>query len=110
MSLYLVVRSTRRPLTTSPSIYQAANEIMEKEGGALVDRPRLIAAGEMLSGGLRLLLQPAGEQFRRLRRTAHTHLQPKAAQTYEEIQEESARDVIVDILNDPKGHVTHAQR
>ncbi|OJA13773.1 hypothetical protein AZE42_07460 [Rhizopogon vesiculosus] len=31
---------------------------MEKQSGSLVDRPRLIAAGEMLSGGLSLVLTP----------------------------------------------------
>jgi cytochrome P450 len=89
---------------------EAATEIMEKEGGSLVDRPRSIAAGEILSGGLRLVLAHAGETFRRLRRTAHTHLQPRAAATYQEIQTETAKEVIVDILNDPKRHIQHAQR
>ena len=97
----------RTHMTSHP---QAAAEIMEKEGGALVDRPHLIAAADILSGGMRLLLEPAGERFRRLRRTAHTHLQPKAAETYEEIQAEAAKDVILDILNDPKHFAQHAQR
>ncbi|KAF8555883.1 cytochrome P450 [Imleria badia] len=88
----------------------AAAEIMEKEGGALVDRPHMIAAADILSRGMRLLLAPAGERFRRLRRAAHSHLQPKAAETYEEIQAETAKDVILDILNDPKRYVQHAQR
>ena len=83
---------------------------MEKEGGSLVDRPRSIAAGEILSDGLRLVLAHAGETFRRLRRTAHTHLQPRAAATYQEIQTETAKEVIMDILNDQKQHIQHAQR
>ena len=45
-----------------------AVEIMEKEGAATMDRPRQIAAGETLSGGMRLLLTPAGERFRKLRK------------------------------------------
>ncbi|KAF8448802.1 cytochrome P450 [Boletus edulis BED1] len=88
----------------------AASEIMEKEGGALVDRPHLISASDIFSRGMRLLLEPAGDRFRRLRRAAHTHLQPKAAQKYEEIQAETAKDVILDVLNDPKRHMLHAQR
>ncbi|KAH7922012.1 cytochrome P450 [Leucogyrophana mollusca] len=89
---------------------QAAWEIMEKEGGALVDRPRSIAAGEILSGGMRILLERSGERFRRLRRAVHTHLQPKAAETYESIQMENAQSVILDILDDPKNHQLHARR
>ncbi|KAH7922342.1 cytochrome P450 [Leucogyrophana mollusca] len=103
-------------LRTGPKImviigrHQAAVDIMEKEGGLLADRPRAVAAGEILSRGLRMILAPAGEQFRRLRKAAHTHLQAKAADSYAPIQMESARDVIVDILDDPKHHQAHAKR
>lgn len=48
--------------------FQAAIDIMEKEGAALVDRPVSISAGETLSGGMRVLLTPAGERFKKLRR------------------------------------------
>ncbi|KAF8838138.1 cytochrome P450 [Paxillus ammoniavirescens] len=88
----------------------AATEIMEKEGVALVDRPRSIASGELVSGGMRLLLIGSGERFRRLRKAIHPYLQPKAAETYSEIQRHAARDVILDILNDPNHHIKHAQR
>jgi hypothetical protein len=47
---------------------QAAIDIMEKEGAALVDRPVSISAGETLSGGMRVLLTPAGERFKKQRR------------------------------------------
>jgi Cytochrome P450 len=47
---------------------QAAIDIMEKEGASLVDRPLHIAAGETLSGGMRVLLTPAGDRFRKMRR------------------------------------------
>ncbi|KIJ62870.1 hypothetical protein HYDPIDRAFT_176296 [Hydnomerulius pinastri MD-312] len=88
----------------------AATEIMEKEGGSLVDRPRQVAAGEILSHDMRILMIPSGERFRRLRKAIHTHLQPKAAETYQEMQRENAREAIIDILNDPKHHIEHAQR
>ncbi|KAH7920047.1 cytochrome P450 [Leucogyrophana mollusca] len=90
--------------------HQAAVDIMEKEGGLLADRPRAVAAGEILSRGLRMILAPAGEQFRRLRKAAHTHFNAKAADSYAPIQMESARDVIVNILDDPNNHQTHAKR
>ncbi len=47
---------------------QAACDIMEKEGASLVDRPRSIAAGDTLSGGMRVLLTPAGQRLKRLRK------------------------------------------
>ncbi|KAF9235736.1 cytochrome P450 [Melanogaster broomeanus] len=88
----------------------SASEIMEKEGGVLEDRPPSIAAGEFLSKGMRILLVRSGDLLRRLRRAMHTHLQPKAAGAYENVQFEAASNVIVDILNDPKNHKVHAQR
>lgn len=48
--------------------YQAAMDIMEKQGAALADRPRSVAAGETLSGGMRILVQGTGDRLRRLRR------------------------------------------
>lgn len=47
---------------------QAAIDIMEKEGAYLADRPQNISAGETLSGGMRVLLTPAGERFKKMRR------------------------------------------
>jgi len=85
-------------------------DIMEKEGAALVDRPRSIAAGEMLSGGMRILMSRSGDRFRRLRKALATHLQPKAVQAYQEIQRENAGNFILDLLNDPKNHQHHADR
>ncbi|KAI9572560.1 cytochrome P450 [Boletus coccyginus] len=90
--------------------HQESVDIMEKEGGLLADRPRAVAAGEILSRGLLMILAPAGERFRRLRRAAHTHLQAKAVESYGPIQMQTARDVILDILNDPKRHQAHANR
>ena len=45
---------------------------MEKQGASLVDRPDFIAAGDILSGGLRLLITSGGERFRRMRRYTST--------------------------------------
>ncbi|KAF9221215.1 cytochrome P450 [Gyrodon lividus] len=88
----------------------AAAEIMEKEGAALVDRPRSIPADELLSRGMRILVAGSGDRFRRLRRAIHTHFQPKAVESYRGVQFDSARNVIVDILNDPKNHQAHVRR
>ena len=46
---------------------KAGVDILEKDGSRTLDRP-VIAAGETLSGGMRMLLTPVGEQFRKLRR------------------------------------------
>ena len=83
---------------------------MEKEGSALADRPRLIAAGELLSKEMRFVHLRRGERLRRYRKAAHTHLQIKAVRAYQDMQLENAKNVIIDILNDPKNHRAHATR
>ena len=92
------------------SCAQAATEIMEKEGSALADRPSMVAANELLSGGKRITLVGRGERFRRLRKAIHTHFQAKAIETYKDAQLEQARTLILDILDDPKDHQKHTHR
>jgi hypothetical protein len=64
---YGPVFSIRQGLTTIVVIgrLQAAMEILEKEGAATADRPRSIAAGETLSGGMRLVLTLLGRDSRK---------------------------------------------
>lgn len=47
---------------------QAAIDIMEKEGAHTIDRPRSIAAGETLGGGMRVVMTRSGERHKRMRR------------------------------------------
>jgi len=67
---YGPVFSLRQGLQTLVIINRvdAAVEIMEKEGAHLADRPRSIAAGEVLSGGMRMLLTPQGERIKKMRK------------------------------------------
>ncbi|KAG2143792.1 cytochrome P450 [Suillus bovinus] len=83
--------------------YKAAAEIMEKHGASLVDRPRFIAAGELLGDGMLIPCVPAGERFRRLRRL------PKAAQAYQPLQISYAKNTVINILNDPHNFQDHAR-
>ncbi|KAG1899882.1 cytochrome P450 [Suillus fuscotomentosus] len=85
-------------------------DIMEKEGGSLIDRPRSVAASEMLSHEMRMTLARSGERFRRLRKAVHPYLQPKTAQEYQDMQHKNVMDFILDVLNDPTNHQKHATR
>ena len=58
-SLHLVNTHIRR---------EAAMDIMVKQSHKLIDRPRYVAAGEIISAGMRTLLVGAGVRLRRLRR------------------------------------------
>ncbi|KAG2137960.1 cytochrome P450 [Suillus clintonianus] len=88
--------------------HQAAVEIMEKQGGLLADRPRMVAAGELLSGGLFVAFTHTGDRHRRMRRVLHTHLQPKAAEGYRPLQESHAKTMVLDILGDSFNLQKHA--
>ncbi|KAG2137977.1 cytochrome P450 [Suillus clintonianus] len=89
--------------------HKAAIDIMERQSASLVDRPRLIAASEMLSGGLSIVFTPAGDRFRRMRRALHTHLQPKAAEAYQPLQMSYAKHTVLSILEDPQNFQNHAR-
>jgi len=55
-------------------LLQAAVDIMEKQGATLADRPRTIAIGEMLTGGVGIVSMPFGDRFRRMRRFVVRHI------------------------------------
>ncbi|KAF8632721.1 hypothetical protein AX15_001718 [Amanita polypyramis BW_CC] len=89
---------------------QAAMDIMEKEGSNTADRPRIIAAGETLSGGMRLLMTPAGERFKKMRRALHAYLQPKIVSSYGTLMRGRAKQLLLDIFDNPARHQDHAKR
>ncbi|KAG1719654.1 cytochrome P450 [Suillus lakei] len=88
--------------------HKAVVDIMEKQGGSLADRPRMIVAGEILCGGQSIGFMHAGDKFRRMRRALHSHLQPKAAEAYQPLQMSHAKHTVLDILDDPYNFQNHA--
>ncbi|KAG1731428.1 cytochrome P450 [Suillus lakei] len=87
--------------------YKAAVDIMENQGKLTADRPRMIAAGEMFGGGMGIGFAYWGDRFRRMRRALHTHLQPKAAETYQPLQMSHVKDTVLGILDDPHNFQNH---
>ncbi|EMD34420.1 hypothetical protein CERSUDRAFT_140923 [Gelatoporia subvermispora B] len=97
-------------LTVVIGRYQAAVEIMGGHSADIADRPRAVAAGEIISGGFRLLLSSGKERVRKLRTTIHALTQPRVAVTYEPMQMRNAKRYILDILDDPTNQLEHAKR
>ncbi|KAJ8580950.1 cytochrome P450 [Rhizopogon salebrosus TDB-379] len=87
--------------------HKAAVDIMEKQAGSIVDRPRMVAAGEILSYGESLTFAHVGDRFRRMRRALHAHLQPKAAEEYQPLQMLYAKKMVLNILDDPSNFHNH---
>ncbi|KAK0471959.1 cytochrome P450 [Armillaria novae-zelandiae] len=89
--------------------FQVAVDIMEKEGAALTECPRSMAAGETLSSRMRVLLTSAGEQFKKMWRALHSHLQPKSIASYSPTLMKTARQNMLDIVQDPERCQDHAK-
>ncbi|KAF9045693.1 cytochrome P450 [Hymenopellis radicata] len=105
----VTLRSGSKPIIMIGRRHEAI-ELMEKEGASLADRPQWVAASEFVSGGMRILLVNAGKRFRKLRRALHSHLQVKALGSYEPLQMHHARNMILDVIDDPDNHICHAKR
>ncbi|OJA12083.1 hypothetical protein AZE42_02187 [Rhizopogon vesiculosus] len=65
---------------------------MEKQGQALADRPRMIVAAEMLSGGLGIVTARAGDSGVAC---------PKSAEAYQPLQMSHAKTIVLDTLDNP---------
>lgn len=105
-----------------------AIELLEKRSAKYSSRPRLVMASELVSRGLRMTFMPYGDRWRRERKLLHLltqvrrpklpgealltglHGQPKAAATYETIQDQESITLISDLLKAPHSHWGHAQR
>ncbi|KAH9921236.1 cytochrome P450 [Epithele typhae] len=90
--------------------HQAALDIMVQQAPALADRPRHVAADELVSRGMRVLLVGAGARLRRLRAALHAALQPASAPRYERVQGKAARQFVRDVAEDPARFAEHARR
>ncbi|KAI0933583.1 hypothetical protein AcV5_005691 [Taiwanofungus camphoratus] len=82
---------------------------MSKHSLETADRPRSISAGDIVSWGMRTLLVPAGDRIRKLRRSLLAFLQPNVAATYKPTQMKTARNYVLDCLENSQGHLDHAK-
>ncbi|KAH9842975.1 cytochrome P450 [Rhodofomes roseus] len=90
--------------------YQAATDILIKHSGETMDRPRLIAAFEILSGGLRVVLTPAGDRIKRYRKALHAFLAKDVAENYKPMQTRNAMTYVWDCFTRPEEHMDHSKR
>ncbi|KAG1750413.1 cytochrome P450 [Suillus paluster] len=107
---YKVSSSTPSCNLGSTFCCRPAVDIMENQGKALADRPRMVAAGEIYGGGITITFTHFGERFRRMRRALHTHLQPRAAEAYEPLQMSHVKNTVLEILDDPDNFQNHVTR
>lgn len=68
----------------------SASALLNKESGSTSDRPRQIMAGDLMSGGKRMLILGYNDRWRMYRKIFHEALNNVAAAEYESIQETEA--------------------
>ncbi|KAI0603032.1 cytochrome P450 [Biscogniauxia sp. FL1348] len=89
---------------------RAAWELLERRGAVHSSRPRFIVGGELLSGGLRGLMAPYGDAWRRWRRLLHAGFTARRSAAYRPVQARESAVLAHDLLADPAAFRTHLER
>ncbi|KAJ7677832.1 cytochrome P450 [Mycena polygramma] len=87
----------------------AVRELMDKRSASTADRPP-IHLGEVVAQGLNLVLARYDDNWRILRKAAHTILTPQASIRHLPIQKAETVQLIRDILHTPEKFYNHMQR
>ncbi|KAH0838851.1 cytochrome P450 [Lanmaoa asiatica] len=82
--------------------HNEATQLMGKQGAYFADRPHSVAGSDILGRGMRFMLLSTGRPY--------SHFQPKATLAYDVDQTVFARNIVIDLLNDPESHQLHVKR
>ncbi|KAJ7112782.1 cytochrome P450 [Mycena crocata] len=82
--------------------YKTAADLLDRRAGVYSDRPKLLVASELLTGGLMIPFARYNDVWRRMRRAAHEGLNPQAARNYYEFQQKEATLLVAGMLNDSR--------
>ena len=95
--------------------------IIDRRSATYSDRPRLIVAGELMTGGMALAFMPYGQRYeasllfirylmctrlcrwRKERRAVHDAFNSREAQAYQELQEREAAQLVMRLMSDSDG-------
>lgn len=89
---------------------QAAWDLLEKRGAVFSSRPRFIMGGELLSGGMRGLMSPYGDFWRRWRKLLHSGFMQRQSESYRPIQNLESKVLLQDLLRTPENYRRHLER
>ncbi|PPQ95920.1 hypothetical protein CVT26_016143 [Gymnopilus dilepis] len=90
--------------------FGVANDLLDKRSAIYSDRPRIVMAGEILTGGIALPFAAYGNTWRNLRRAAHEGLGPRALDRFQDIQCREATFAVLDMLEDSCRWENHLRR
>ncbi|KAI0056133.1 cytochrome P450 [Artomyces pyxidatus] len=89
---------------------RVAADLMDRRATIYSDRPHLILASEIYTGGLELALAPYGDVWRRMRRAAHEGLNATSAKRFHPVQTKEAVVLVQDMLADGNQWDAHLRR
>ncbi|KAK8136064.1 hypothetical protein PG984_004004 [Apiospora sp. TS-2023a] len=89
---------------------RAAWDLLERRGAIYSSRPRFVVGGELLSGGMRGLMAPYGDFWRRWRKLLHSGFMQRKSASYRPIQRLESAVLVGDLLRQPEGFRAHLER
>ncbi|KAK8032225.1 hypothetical protein PG990_001959 [Apiospora arundinis] len=89
---------------------RAAWDLLERRGATYSSRPRFVVGGELLSDGMRGLMAPYGDFWRRWRKLLHSGFMQRKSASYRPIQRLESAVLARDLLVDPEGFRAHLDR
>ncbi|KAI0700081.1 cytochrome P450 [Cytidiella melzeri] len=81
--------------------HKVAGDLFDRRSQTYSDRPRLIMAGEILTGGVFMVFTRWGNVLRNMRRAAHDSFNPKAVSKYQPIQAKAAAQAACRMISQP---------
>ncbi|KAK8004148.1 ribosome biogenesis protein MAK21 [Apiospora arundinis] len=89
---------------------RAAWDLLERRGATYSSRPRFVVGGELLSDGMRGLMAPYGDFWRRWRKLLHSGFMQRKSASYRPIQRLESAVLARDLLVDPGRFRAHLDR
>ncbi|KAK7443503.1 hypothetical protein VKT23_015676 [Stygiomarasmius scandens] len=90
--------------------HKVAGDLLDRRSTIYSDRPRFIVVFEYLTGSLLFSAAPYGDYWRRVRKTAHESLNPRAASYVQPFQEREAATLALTMVDDPNNWDDHLKR
>ncbi|KAJ3557933.1 hypothetical protein NM688_g1205 [Phlebia brevispora] len=89
---------------------KVGTELLDRRSTIYSDRPRMILASEILLGDATVPFSHYGPRWRKQRRALHEALNVRAVEAYTSLQEHTAVDMVLRILDDPDDWQKHFER
>ncbi|RMJ17408.1 hypothetical protein CDV36_002920 [Fusarium kuroshium] len=105
--VYSLILGTKVMIVLSSD--KAVKDLLDKRSTIYSSRPEMYL-GQIVSGGLRVLLMEYGDTWRMIRKMVHNILNIKAAKSYVPYQDLENKQMLCGLLDQPESFVDHIRR